>query len=258
VTFRISVTSVGCFPIEKLRENAAYASERGVPKLSQRAPHGRPLAVVGGGASALASIDELRNWPGDIWGINGTASWLCRQGIPATLFSVDPDPCLADLTDGVESAILSSICAPAAIDALAGKVQVFDPEHVDPQTPFIGGTTSATRVPTPAIHQGYRSISYFGCEGSFGATTHTFKDEAPERQVLIQAGAERYRTTLQFMNQTESLAEVIAAYPGLLIDRSGGLLGAMIAHPDSWEVVGLSEVLLRELDPDAPLNRLEF
>lgn len=256
--YRLNVTSVGCFPLEQLRANAAYAEGRGVPKLSQRAPHDRPLAVVGGGASALASIDELRAWPGDIWAINGAASWLCRQGIEAALFSVDPDPCLADLLDSVGSAILSSICAPAAIDALAGRVEVFDPEHVDPQTPFLGGTTSATRVPAPAIFRGYRSISYFGCEGNFEATTHTFKDEAPERQVLIDAGGKRYRTTLQFMNQAESLAQVIAAYPGLLIDRSGGLLGGMIAHPETWEVVGFTAALLHELDPQAPLNRLEM
>ncbi len=202
-------------------------------------------------------MDELRNWPGDIWGINGTCAWLCKQGITASLFSVDADPCLTDLIyDGIQNAILSSICHPSAFDRLKGRVRYFHPEHVEAETTFIGGSTSATRAPAPALCLGYRSISYFGCEGNFGATTHTFKDEAPPRQVLIQAGPERYRTTLQFMNQTENLAGLIAQMPDLLHDCSGGLLSAMIEHNDTWEVIGLSAALKAEMDPEENPRRV--
>jgi hypothetical protein len=157
----------------------------------------------------------------------------------------------------VEDAILSSICHPSVFDALGERVRIFHPEHVAGEQGFIGGTTSATRVPTVALCLGYQSISFFGCEGSFAETTHTFKDEAPERQVLIRAGGKHYRTTLQFMNQSESLAAVISAFPDILKDRSGGLLGAMLAYPETWEVVGLTATLKAELDPNAPLVPVE-
>lgn len=258
MTYRISVHSIGVFPLEHLRENAAYAVSQGIPEIVPVEPHGKPLAIVGGGPSASDHLDELRNWSGDIWAINGTCSWLASHGIKSTLFSVDPDPCLADLLDGVGEAILSSICAPEAFDLLKGRVRIFHPEHIRIDTPFTGGTTSATRVPTPAICLGYRSLHYFGCEGSFEGPTHTFKDEEPARQVLVSAGGRFYRTTLQLMNQAQSLAEIIRAYPDMLFDRSGGLLSAMLAHPETWEVAGLSKTLLDEMDPEGPRRPMEY
>lgn len=255
--YRVRLKSEGSLGRDELRANAAFAIRHGVPEIAFSEPHGRPLAVVGGGHSAVLAIDELRAWPGDIWAINGTCSWLARQGIASTLFSVDPNPDLADLLFGVERGILSSTCDPNVFEALKGRVWMFHPEHVEAEHRFGGGTTSATRAPQPALYMGYRDISFFGCEGNFAATTHTFKDEAPERQLLVAAGGERYRTTLQFLDQAESLATIISAFPDLLHDRSGGLLSAMIAHPDTWDVVGLTATLKRELDPGTPLVPLE-
>ena len=37
----------------------------------------------------------------------------------------------------------------------------------------------------------------------------------------------------------------------MLKDRSGGLLGAMIEHPDTWEIVAYSAALRDEIDPTA-------
>jgi hypothetical protein len=246
---RLEIKGQGCVPLDTMQANAAYALSLGIPEIQSVPPHDRPLAVVGGGQSALDAMDELQDWPGDIWAVNGACSWLSKRGVPSTLFSVDADPCLADLLDGVDSAIISSGCDKAVFDALQGRVSMFHTEHIEgPGMRFIGGTTSACRCQGVALWLGYRHVSFFGCEGNFTGATHSFKDERPERQVLIEAGGQRYVTTLQFMMQSENLAELIRGFPGMFFDRSGGLLKAMIDHPDTWEVVGLTPVLKREID----------
>jgi hypothetical protein len=210
------------------------------------------VAVVGGGPSALEHLDELRTFA-HVWGINGTNGWLKAQGIDSTLFSVDPGEELAELTDGADKAILASHCDPLVFANLKdARVTVFHSEHVEgAKRPMIGGTTSATRAPMVALMCGHRPVHFFGCEGSFAETTHTFKHESHEKQLIIRAGGRDYRTTLQFMVQSENLAELMRQLPGILIDRSGGLLTAMIEHWDTWEVVALSEALRDIIDPEA-------
>lgn len=248
--YRIKIEGHGNVPLDRLRENAAYAASLGFPEVAPVSPK---LAVVGGGPSAARAIEDLRCWPGDIWAINGTCSWLAGQGIKSTLFSVDAGEDLVDLLDGVEDAILASHTHPAAFDRLRGKrVAIFHTEHISGLRSDVGGTTSACRTQHLALRLGYRHVSYFGCEGSFDfltGITHTFKNEQPVEQLIVKAGDKLYRTNLQFYAQSENLAHLIRSFPKLFFDRSGGLLGGMIAHPDTWEVVALSEALKGKLDP---------
>ncbi len=203
--------------------------------------------------SALENIEELRAWKGEIWAINGVCQWLQSQGIDSFLFSVDPQPILATLSVGVKMAILAShVHAEVFAELKDADVLIFHSEHAKgAKKPLIGGSTSATRVPMVALMLGYRKTHFFGCEGSFGETTHTYKDEKNEQQVIISAGGIDYRTSLQMMVQSENLAKIIGRFANTFIDRSGGLLGAMIAYPEEWEVVAMSEGLRNKLDPTA-------
>lgn len=212
-----------------------------------------PLAVVGGGPSVANHLEELRDWTGKIWAINGTHAWLTSQGIESILFSVDPGEELAPLVVGAKRAILASHCDPSVFALLKdAEVLIFHSEHVHgAKAPIIGGSTSATRVPKVALMLGHREIHYFGCEGSYEGATHTYKDEQHENQVIIRAGGKDYRTTLQLMVQSENLAKFVRDMPHLFKDRSGGLLAAMAEHWDTWEVVALSDALRDKLDPTA-------
>ena len=51
------------------------------------------------------------------------------------------------------------------------------------------------------------------------------------------------------MVQSQDLARLIRTLPHIAKDKSGGLLGAMVEHWDTWEVVALSEALKDVLDP---------
>jgi hypothetical protein len=248
--FRLNAHGVGSASPEQIVANAAGAEARGLPFIERIAPHERPLAVVGGGPSTLSHLGELREFA-DIWAINGTCQWLRSHGIDSILFSVDPGGDMPPLCKGVDRAILASNCHPAAFDALEGKdVRIFHtflredagPEIITLREKFaiVPGTTSACSAPLAALRMGYKKLVYFGCEGSFGETTHSFKDEDHESQVIIRAGGEDYRTNLQFYMQSEYLAKLCRLFPTFLEERSGGLLRAMSDHPDSWEVVALS------------------
>lgn len=252
--YRINVKGECPFSLEQLRENAELAVNSGLPFVSQQEPHGRPLAVVGGGRSGDLALSELKQWPGDIWAINGTCNHLAQRGVKSTFFTVDADPVIADIGFAAKEALIASSCHPSVIEARQGKRTTFFHCHFIEGDGFRvgGGTTSATRTPMLALHLGYREISFFGCEGSYSDETHTFKDELAIRpgQIYVRAGGVDYRSDLPLLDQCESLSAYIAEYPQFFKDRSGGLLGAMIAYPDTWEVVALDQDLKQKLDPE--------
>lgn len=179
------------------------------------------LAVVGGGHSILKHIEALRNWPGDIWAINGTWEWCRENGIRAYFYSIDPKPLLIPFVGGI--AILAGHCAPGAFEAADKAYRIKEP---------VLGPTSAVAATAAAINAGYRTVTFFGCEGSYqGSTTHAYDDRYVRDLVRVQCGGS-HLTKLEFILQTEQLANVIRRFPKIYSERSGGFLSALIEHGD--------------------------
>lgn len=265
--FRIAFSTVGLVSEETYVEYARTNTAAGWPEVSYAAPHDVPLAIVGGGPSAARSIDELKDWPGHIWGINQSATWLIAEGVkaPVWLFTVDPGDCLADWVTGVERAILGASCHPKLFEALRGKdVRLFHTRNIeglthDNEAPTDGaeapeikcnlmGPSSVCRTFLPAAMLGYKDVTFFGCEGSIEEKTHAYRHEHRPRQMVIRAGELDYITTPDFYITTLFLVNVMREF-GRLKEKSGGLLRAMLEYPDTWEVVALSEELRDKLDP---------
>lgn len=245
--FRLDFDCLGSASEEVLRNNAAASAH--VKRVERQPLHDRPLAIVGGGPSIKKCLDEIINWPGDVWGINQTASWLVAQGRKdAVLFSCDPNPIISMWSEGVERALLADSCDPKSFAAFEN-VLAFELDEV------IGGPATATRAPLLALKLGYKQIVFFGCEGHLEEYTHAYRDEKAlgiyDYQILIKAGDSIYRTTPQFYMTTVNLVTLISEFPSFMSEKSGGLLRAMIAHNDTWEVIGYSEALKNQIDPDA-------
>ena len=185
------------------------------------------LAVVGGGLSARDQVDWLREWPGDIWAINGTWRWCRDHGIDATFMSIDPQEDQVELVQGVERAVLAAHTTPGAFEALKD-AEVYSFRYDVP------GPTSAVAASLVALKAGYDHVTYFGCEGSFGATTHTFKDE-PQGIVRVVCGGEAFLTKLEFIIQAEQIAGLVRRLPEYFSEESGGLLRALVEHED-WDM----------------------
>ncbi len=219
---KINFTSNGCVPAADLTRNEDYARRLGFPKMEPAASH--RLAVVGGGPSVADKLDELSAWEDEIWAINGAFHWCLRHGIDPAFFSVDPLPQTAEHCWGATRAVLATWCHPATFEALKdADISAFKPrDH---------GATTATTAPEIAIEVGYREVSFYGCESSFGETTHAYGNRGIGNLMKVSCNGHEFLTTPDMMMQAEFLGELIRAAP-CFKDCSGGLLAAYIASPD--------------------------
>lgn len=240
--------------------HTSHAVTLGLPLVKRGTDLGE-LAVCGGGPSLADHLQELASYAA-VWGINDAASWLNDHGVRATLFTVDPEN-IPSITRNVQRAILGSGVHPEIFKALDGKdVSIFHPTPIE-GAPFIasGGVSSACRTPIVAFWMGYRSITFFGCEGSFAETSHVYGDLARKEQLIIRAGEQTYVTQPDYVMQSEYLAKIISDYPDIFKERSGGLLRSMVEHSKTWEVVAISERLAHALgvaDPERMLPKYEL
>jgi hypothetical protein len=81
--------------------------------------------------------------------------------------------------------------------------------------------------------KGYRSVTFFGCEGSYGGETHAYTHERRDLRSLmrVKCNGEEFLTTPDMMMQAEFLGELIREAP-MFHERSGGLLSAVVANPE--------------------------
>ena len=219
---RIEFTSIGCVSATVLARNEDYARRLGFPKWSPAAS--QRLAVVGGGPSITDRVEELAAWDGDIWAINGAVGWCMRQGIDAVLFTIDPLPATAKHATGVERAFVSVTCHPSLFDALQGA-------DIEAFKPTLTGATTATAAPIAAADKGYRSVTFFGCESSFGDATHVYGNRDVKNLMRVRCNGQEFLTTPDMMMQAEFLGELIREAP-MFAERSGGLLSACVADPE--------------------------
>lgn len=244
MTFRLEIISNCIEPIEKLNANALTCA--GFPRLPKKEPHGGKLAIVGGGPSVSDRLDELRAWNGEIWAINATAKWLNDRGIKSKFITVDPGLFPKEMVS-VEEAYLATLCHPQMREFF-DKVSFFDMFETHPDG-IKGGTTTATRALSLGTHQGFYDITLYGCEGSFTiGQDHVDRNDMRPEMVVVRAGDEHFVTYLDYMTQTQALADIIRLAPNVFKQRCGGLLEAVLNHYDTWSIVAVSEALKAHLE----------
>lgn len=225
---KLNLTAIAPVSLEGLLHNAANAKRLGFPRLGIA---GTPrLAVVGGGNSIRDRVDEIRSFDGDVWAINGAFKWCQERGIEARFYSADPTALIAGDCIGAKSAMLCMATDPSVFeelkDADVEAVGIVGPENM------LVGPTSACCAPLIAVNRGYTEISFFGCESSFGASTHAYGNFNLENLMRVACNGREFLTTPDMMMQVENLGAQIRAFPKLLKDRSGGLLSAYIESPE--------------------------
>jgi hypothetical protein len=240
---KIKFVAVDRVSRDDIERNKLASSKRDLPKVGDLPPVRKPLALVGGGPSVKDHAEELRNWPGDVWAINGAWKWCRDNGVKATFYTIDPSPVIADDIDGPTDAILGSACDPLAFDKVSGSIQVF------PLGEIPSGSTSACTSIMIAALCGYTHVDLFGCDSSFTSTsTHVYAGCSPgETRLLVECGGEKYLTCPQMIMQAEYLAEVVNGVPDYVTIRSGGLLPALVKHGE-WDALKASRNLMDALN----------
>lgn len=217
-------------PPEREAENIAKSKARKLQGLSKFARP--PLAVVGGGPSAVDYVDELRGWAGDMWVSGSAFQWVKSLGVVnPTFFTIDQHPRLAADGVGAKKAILATCCDPLVFHELRdAKVEVFDLVH--------GGeganhwATTVTAAPKIALDMGYTDITFYGCDSSYRNRTHAYYDEPVIGMLRVSSNGESFLTNPGFLLQAEFLCKVIGQFPTVFKMRGDGLLAAMVKSQD--------------------------
>lgn len=240
------------------KRNLSRTLQRGLPMVQQLPEREEPLAIVASGPSVEDHLEELRNWKGKVWAINGAYAYLMDRGIvPDGFFGMDPLPGLAPYvarTDPKTIFYICSICDEAVFDNLLDRnVLLWHPdgegvEYPPDQWVIGGGTTAVTRAPYLALLQGFRDITLFGVDSSFRQGSPycyrwgTYECDIDQPRFLIEANGEGpFETELGLMKQVSQLYVLHQKFAGKLKFRCSGLLEAFMRAPeipsDIFEVV---------------------
>jgi hypothetical protein len=222
-------TCAGCEP-EDLDRNRRRSPDLPPPS------GGVPLAIVGGGASVLDHLDALRDWPGDVWAVNQTAAWCRDNGVSCWFYSVDPNPELAAYVSG--RAVLADTCHADTFAATDGARKVTGPAP---------GPTSAVAAGYYAIKYDFTGATFFGCDSSYGAATHVYRDEPVADMARVECGGRAYLTKLELISQAEQIASLVRSFPAYFTAASGGFLGALLEHGDH-DVTHVSRNIARQIE----------
>lgn len=252
-------------PVEEgqIALNAMYARSLGLPFVKKGPAHGRRLAIVGGGPSIRDQVEELRAFDGDLWGINGACRWLASHGIESTFISVDPHEIVATwVGPEIKKALLCARLHPSVFQILKhADVRVFELFLDDPHNGFKCCSSTASLGFDLATDLGYRSITFYGCEGSYGGNlngdnsqdkSHAYPEpsEKREHRMVVKCGDGEYLTAPDFYVQCCELSQLIRKFPAHFSERSGGLLRAMVEN-DDHDIIKVSRALMESLTPIA-------
>lgn len=227
------------------------ALARGLPDCKKLPARSGKLAIVGSGPSVKDHLQELADWDGRIWAINGAFNYLAdRMGRnPDGFVSLDPLPIMVDFIpkppprDTVY--YLASACHPDLFDALKGRdVRLWHSNgscnEVLPSGSFAvpGGITCITRAPFLAYLLGWQDITIFGADCSYSEiSTHvyesgTYRGDVTTNQVVeVKCNGRIFRTETGLLHQASNLGYIATMFPGKLTFKCGGLLKAFLESP---------------------------
>ena len=231
---------------EQLLRQIAHARSLGYPEVREVEPHGRRLAVVGGGPSIADHLDEIRTYS-DIWAINGACRFLRERGIESTLLTLDPCDFLAPRVSGATKALLATRCHPDVFECLKGAdITLFEASN-DAASGMWASCSTATVAFHLATVLGFRKTVFFGCEGSFheSGTSHAYMDEAElqDYRFVVECNGKRYVTAPDIYMVTQQMAVFFRlSVNDAFTERSGGLLRAFIECPEH-DIVEVSTML---------------
>lgn len=237
----MKLTFQGHFPIshEALLSQIASAKGRGIPYVREVSPHGRRLAVIGGGPSIVTHLEEIRGFA-DIWAINGACRWLRERGVDSTLFALDPCDFLAPRIAGAKKALLAARCHPQVFETLKdAEIQLFDIiQDGEGGSGFWGSISAVMLTFHLATFLGYRDVVYYGCEGSYDEASHAYMDdpECSDYKFVVTCGGREFITAPDLYMQSLELSKLLRFTYGKFVEKSGGLLRAFIEERLKHEI----------------------
>lgn len=221
------------------------AIARGLPRVVQRPRRNGKVAIVGSGPSVTDCVDILKNFDGEIWGINRSLEWMKHRGIKPTGFvGIDPEWFLLEAIPNPSKDLTYYLAAqvhPQVFDHLKDcNVKLWfmaDGQVTMPQNAYLiyGGSTCLGRAPNLAYALGYREVHIFGGDSSYTHKTHVHGGELPENTVDAEVAGRKFKTNRMMMSQAcefvDQMVEWAKGKDPLEVTLYGdGLMQALYAH----------------------------
>lgn len=244
---RIPLTVDCNTPEERILANVVKNS-RHIRKWVKTEPaHDRVAVLVGGGPSLADTVDEIKALEGQIFALNGAASFLDRNGVRADYQVImDAQPATADLIGPAKNYLFASQVDPKCFrkkpqailwhsshgEVMPDRQKGF-PKHGDDYA-IIGGAVSVGNTALVLLYVlGYRKIHVFGMDSSHrDGTGHAYRQDMNDGDpcTTVEFGGHKYVCSItmslqakHFMRRAEQLKEA-----GVSIEVHGsGLLPAM-------------------------------
>lgn len=229
------------------------ASARNLPECRVGSVKKRKIAIVASAPSVGDYVETLREWTGEIWGINGAFGWMIHRDIkPHGFIGVDPEEMLKDyLIDPPQDATyyLASQVHPGVFDHLKNhNVQLWHMSDKEVKWPLgsvlvHGGSSCLTRAPWLACMLGYQDVHIFGGDSSFTHKTHVYGGQIPTNFCFAEAGGEVFRTHKVMMVQACDVVDMVQSFPGTITIHGRGLMPSMV---EDLKKSGVLDRLLEE------------
>ncbi len=219
------------------------------------------VAIVGSGPSATDAIDMLKEWDGEIWGINRSFEWMRHRGVKPTGFlGIDPEwilkECLPNIPEDVTYYLAAQV-HPCVFDHLKDRdVRLWFMADSEVRLPFgaypiYGGSTCLSRAPNLAWALGYREVHIIGGDSSFTHKTHVHGGELPPNCVIAETCGRKFKTTKTMMSQAVEFVEQMPEWslmkdPLSVSIYGEGLMQSMIA--DAMDCGGYEQYVAQQVE----------
>jgi hypothetical protein len=221
------------------------AVARGLPRVITRKRRPGKVAVVASAPSVADFVDTLKEWDGEIWGINRALAWMLHRGIKPTGFlGIDPEPILKDCLPNIPEDVTYYLAAqvhPCVFDYLKDRnVRLWFMADSQVKLPsdahlIYGGSTCLGRAPNLAYALGFRDVHIFGGDSSYTHKQYVHGDDLPANWVPAQIGDRIFKTQRNLIQQASEFVEQMVEWargpdPMSVTLYGDGLMQAWYAH----------------------------
>lgn len=253
---KLQILEVCCVASGEVRRgHIKNALSLGLPVCTLEKEHNRIVACVGAGPSVRNYLQELRNFPGDVWAINGAHNFLIENGVNVSgCVLLDPLVELVEYLKKPNASVtyyVASICHPKVFASLDGfDVRVWHAwmdESMPPSGSYAvpGASTCLTRAPFLAHMLGYRDIRIYGADSSYEEVTHCYGDTVVDTgfipRKIVRVGDQLFESEVALMQQVTEMRVIAEHFPAKISFHCGGLMRAFLDAP----VENLDEAIKR-------------
>lgn len=238
----LDIHAANPIPESIIRSHLAVNVQRDIECIKFHPVNDEWMAVCGGGPSLARQIDSLKKSGDRIFGVNGSANYLHKNGVRVWgCVLLDPLPWLSDCFEPLEDVtyFVASQCHPDVFAKLEGNKKymwhagvgaeerpILEEQYGKDWVLIGGGSTVGMRSINLGYMCGFRKFRIYGMDSSLqtGEFLHAYSQDADIRDVIIRDGddakevmwtywkGERFLTTPKMARQAQDFVQLMKMF----------------------------------------------